>query len=122
MRSRYVRISIVALTLFHRSFVEVQHATVAAMNLLNRRITDRQWNDFWARVFGSLFLASVICTSLDPRWRKVCVGLVCFALGLFFTTSHYSRKSMTKFFYLGGWYDNLDQVHNDPELPKRMGW
>jgi hypothetical protein len=82
----------------------------------NHQLTDRQWREFWAKVFLGLYVFAVFITMVSPRWHLLWAGLIGCGLGWLFTMSRYSHKSQTQFLYCGGWWDSIDGVKKDREL------
>jgi hypothetical protein len=82
----------------------------------NKQLTDRQWGEFWVKVFVGLYLFAVFITMVEPRWHLLSAGLIGCGLGWLFTMSYYSHKSQTKFLYWGGWWDSIDGVKKDRDL------
>jgi hypothetical protein len=92
------------------------------MSFWNKPVTDRQWNAFWARVFGTLYLAAIVYTMLQPRWHLICVALMAGGLTWLLTASHFYHRSRRDYLCHGQWWtpDQMQRLRDgDPDMQRR---
>ena len=92
------------------------------MSFWNKPTTDRQWNSFWVRIFGTLYLAAIVYTMFHPNWNLVGVALMAGGLTWLLTASHFYHRSRRAYLSNGQWWtsDQMQRLMSgDPDMQRR---
>jgi hypothetical protein len=92
------------------------------MSFWNKPVTDRQWNNFWVRIFGTLYIVAIVYTMFHRSLNLVGVALMAGGVIWLLTASHFYHRSHRDYLRHGQWWtpDQMSRLRDgDPDMQRR---